>query len=102
MFDTAKIMKDAWSIYRRNWCGARPATEALRLKEFGKALRNAWVWAKQEVTEVAKTAAEKFGEQIAALKVELDRIDARPFGMRIEADRAVVVARIATISRRAA
>lgn len=82
MFDTAKIMRDAWAIYRRQWVGCRPANEATRKKSFAQALRSAWVWAKQEAAEALKSVAEKAIERVRELTAELMRIDAQPWGMR--------------------
>lgn len=81
-FDRRQIMQDAWTIYRRQWIGCRPANEATRKKSFALALRNAWMWAKQAAAEAQKSLAEKAADRVQELTAELMRIDAQPWGMR--------------------
>lgn len=81
-FDMGKIMRDAWSIYRRRWSGVRLATVAARRKAFADALRNAWAWARQAIEESQRTTAQRAAARVAELNAELMRLDARPWGMR--------------------
>lgn len=82
-FDLKQIMSDAWAIYRRNWPkGSRPKGEQARSKEWAKALRNAWVWAKQARADAMKSLAERAADRVRELTAELMRIDAQPWGMR--------------------
>ena len=100
-FNKAQIMRDAWSTYRRNWRGCRPATEAIRRKELGKALKAAWVSAKQEQAEDRKSLPDKATDRVRELTNELMRLDARPWGMRSHhsaAERAVIAAEINAIT----
>jgi hypothetical protein len=103
-FNKAQIMRDAWSVYRRNWRGCRPATEALRRKEFGKALKAAWAWAKQEQMEARMSLAQKAANRVHDLTNELMRLDARPWGMRgyrWENGRSAIQAEISMLSKSA-
>jgi hypothetical protein len=82
-FDMRQIMQDAWSIYRRNWGGSsRPANEQVRRMEWAKALRSAWMWAKQARVAAMKSLAERAADRVRELTAELMRIDAQPWGMR--------------------
>jgi hypothetical protein len=101
-FDRRQIMRDAWSIYRRQWTGCRPANEATRKRSFAQALRNAWMWAKQAAVEAQKSLAEKAADRVRELTAELMRIDAQPWGMRSHrtaAARAEFQAKITEASR---
>lgn len=101
-FNKAKVMRDAWTIYRTRWAGARPATEQARRKQFAMALKNAWAWAKELAMEALKSVSEKAADRARELASELMRLDAQPWGMRSHnsaAGRAAIIADITNFNR---
>ncbi|MBB2840181.1 UNVERIFIED_ORG: hypothetical protein GGE64_003948 [Rhizobium etli] len=100
-FDRAAIMAHAWKLYRRDWANARPANAQARRKSFSRCLKSAWMTAKWKVAEALKTLQQRAADRVLELTTELMRIDARPWRMRISADRADILNQIATVERNA-
>lgn len=98
-FDRAAIMSHAWKLYRRDWSSARPADAHARRKSFSRCLKSAWMTAKWRVAEALKTLQQRAADRVLELTTELMRIDARPWRMRISADRADILNQIATVER---
>jgi hypothetical protein len=92
MFDTAKIMKKAWELFRKEWIGARPANAVARMKSFARCLKSAWMTAKFEAAEAAKTATQEVVGRIEAFRLELMRVDARSLRYSNRADRLAILA----------
>jgi hypothetical protein len=92
------VMTTAWTLYRRDTRLCRPSTAVARRKWFARALSTAWTWARQQATESTKTEDQSRAERIANLRLELLRIDARPFGMSIARDRAMMMEEIRHLS----
>jgi len=92
------VMTTAWTLYRRDTRLCRPSTAATRSKWFAHALLTAWTWARQQATDATKTEDQSRAERIANLRLELLRIDARPFGMSIARDRMVLMEEIHHLS----
>lgn len=51
----SRIMQLAWAIYRKQWNGSRPASEASHRKAFSRSLKSAWVTVKWETAQALKT-----------------------------------------------
>ena len=92
------VMTTAWTLYRRDTRLLRPSTAAARRRWFARALSTAWTWERQQATDATKTEAQSRAERIANLRLELLRIDARPFGMSIARDRAMLTEEILHLS----
>ncbi|WP_153365162.1 hypothetical protein [Rhizobium sp. ICMP 5592] len=88
------VMIIAWTLYRRDTRLHRPSTAAGRHKWFASALATAWTWAQQQTIDANKTEEQHRAKQLTDLKLELLRIDARPFGMSIAKDRTTLMAEI--------
>lgn len=86
-FDRAHIMQLAWSLYRKEWVGAKPANEQSRRKSFSRCLKSAWMTAKYEAAEAAKTMQQRAADRVQELTAELMRVEARPWRLRTQADR---------------
>ena len=84
-FDRAAVMRLAWEIYRKRFGGERDA--ARRRWAFSLSLKSAWMTVKWEAKEAAKSAEQKRADEIAALRLEVLRIAATPFRMRLDNDR---------------
>lgn len=94
----AEIMKSAWILYRRDTRLRRPCTSADRRAWFARSLTTAWSWAHQRTANIRKPADHHRAEKIAALNLELKRIDARSFRMPTANDRATILAEIDSLS----
>ncbi|MBO9100327.1 MULTISPECIES: hypothetical protein [unclassified Rhizobium] len=94
MFHIRNIMTEAWAIYRRETRSSRPSHVEGRRKLFAQCLRTAWTWAKQRIADGKKTMQERAAERVQELTIELMRVDARPWKMRIAGDRQAVLAEI--------
>ncbi|PST62353.1 hypothetical protein C9E91_12355 [Rhizobium sp. SEMIA4064] len=92
------VMTTAWTLYRRDTRLLRPSTAAARRRWFARSLSTAWTWARQQATDATKTEDQNRAERIAGLRLELLRIDARPFGMSIAKDRAMLAEEIHHLS----
>jgi hypothetical protein len=88
------VMIIAWTLYHRDTRLHRPSTAAGRRKWFARALAAAWTWAQQQTIDATKTEEQQRAERLTSLKLELLRIDARPFGMSIAKDRTTLKAEI--------
>jgi hypothetical protein len=88
------VMIIAWTLYRRDTRLYRPSTAAGRRKWFAHALATAWTWAQQQTIDATKTEEQHRAERLTGLKLELLRIDARPFGLSIAKDRTTPMAEI--------
>ncbi|TQX88458.1 MULTISPECIES: hypothetical protein [unclassified Rhizobium] len=93
-FNVAAIMSEAWAIYRRETRLSRPTYAAGRRKLFAQCLRTAWAWAKQRIADAKKTMRQRAADRVQELTIELMRVDARPWKMRIAGDRQAVLAEI--------
>ncbi|UWU19656.1 hypothetical protein QA648_09650 [Rhizobium sp. CB3171] len=98
MHARSEVMTTAWTLYRRDTRLRRPSTAAARRQWFARALSTAWTWARQQATDATKTEDQSRAERIANLRLELLRIDARPFGMSIARDRAMLMEEIHHLS----
>ena len=96
-FDCQQIMSEAWAFYRRETRMSRPSRPNDRKKLFAQCLRAAWAKAKRVLIETAKTMAQRAAERVQELTLELMRIDARPWKMRVTGDRQAVLAEIETL-----
>jgi hypothetical protein len=94
MFNRQQIMNEAWAIYRRETRTSRPTRLVDRKKLFARCLRSAWANAKHRIAEAAKDMTTRAAERVQELTLELMRIDARPWKMRVSADRQSVLAEI--------
>jgi hypothetical protein len=94
MFNVRNIMTEAWAIYRRETRTSRPTRVVDRKKLFASCLRAAWAIAKHRVAEAAKDMTQRAADRVQELTLELMRIDARPWKMRVTADRQAVLAEI--------
>ncbi|MBB4569229.1 hypothetical protein, partial [Rhizobium leucaenae] len=92
------VMTTAWTLYRRDTQLRRPSTAAARRRWFARALSTAWTWSRQQATDATKTEDQSRADLIANLRLELLRIDARPFGMSIARDRAMLTEEIHRLS----
>lgn len=101
-FDLARIMRMAWSFYRRDTATARPANAQSRRKAFSRALKSAWMSAKFEIAEALKTAQQRAADRVQELTAELMRDDARGWRMPGRTDRLSLFAEIAMLEGRAA
>ena len=90
----SNVMIIAWTLYHRDTQLHRPSTAAGRRKWFARALATAWIWARQQAADATKTEDQHRAERLASLRLELLRIDARPFGMSIAKDRTTLMAEI--------
>ena len=81
----AAVMRLAWEIYRQRFGGKRDA--ASRRWAFSLSLKSAWMTVKWDAKEAAKNAEQKRADEIEALRLEVLRIEATPFRMRIDNDR---------------
>lgn len=88
------VMITAWALYHRETRLRRPSTAAGRRKWFARALATAWIWAQQQAADATKTEDQHRAERLTSLRLELLRIDARPFGMSIAKDRSALTAEI--------
>jgi hypothetical protein len=97
MFDRQQIMNEAWAIYRRETRTSRPTRLIDRKKLFASCLRAAWAIAKHRIAEAAKSMAQRAADRVQELTLELMRIDARPWKMRVTGDRQALQAEIANL-----
>ncbi|EJK79457.1 hypothetical protein [Rhizobium sp. AP16] len=88
------VMIIAWTLYHRDTRLRRPRTAAGRRRWFAHSLATAWIWAREQATDATKTEDQHRAERLTGLKLELLRIDARPFGMSIAKDRTTLMAEI--------
>ncbi|NTF81716.1 hypothetical protein G6K97_11405 [Agrobacterium rhizogenes] len=84
----------AWTLYHRDTRLRRPLTAAGRRRWFAHSLATAWIWARQQATDATKTEDQHRAERLTGLKLELLRIDARPFGMSIAKNRTALLEEI--------
>lgn len=85
-FDRAAVMLLAWEIYCKRF-GGEKRDAASRRWAFSLSLKSAWMTVKWEAKEAAKSAERKRADEIEALRLEVLRIEATPFRMRIDNDR---------------
>lgn len=88
------VMIIAWALYHPDTRLRRPLTAAGRRRWFAHSLATAWIWARQQATDATKTEDQHRAERLTGLKLELLRIDARPFGMSIAKDRTALLEEI--------
>lgn len=100
MLAKSDVMIIAWMLYRRDTRLHRPSTAAGRRKWFARALATAWTSAQQQAIDATKTEEQHRVERLASLRLELLRIDARPFGMSIAKDRTTLMAEIDRLTAR--
>lgn len=97
-FDCKQIMSEAWAFFRRETRMSRPSRTSDRKKLFAQCLRAAWAGAKRTLVEASKNLAQRAADRVQELTIELMRIDARPWKMRVVADRQAVLAEIETLN----
>jgi hypothetical protein len=88
------VMIVTWALYHRDTRLRRPPTADGRRKWFAHSLATAWIWALQQATDATKTEDQHRAERLTSLKLELLRVDARPFVMPIAKDRTTLMAEI--------
>ena len=97
-FDKAAIMRTAWEIARKRFPNMKTAADRRFALSLG--LKSAWMGAKYEAQQATKTAHQRAAARVEEMKLELMRLDATPFKIRLDGDkRAALASRIDAMTK---